>query len=193
MYSQLMSSVTTKPVEGATELGNQIARLMAALTRAGQGNSPDSAPNSPRHRGHGRGRTDRNTSSHPNSHNGQTGLGQTAWAHSISAGHGTGTTGQSQGSTQGSKDSQGSVSNKRDPSSLQCFRCQGWGHMAWECATPVKSLSQRGTEGMWPNPLPAAANSKSPAFPSWPQTKTDHIEGSSEERMTRAHPCNLTL
>ena len=61
------SAVTTKPVEGATELGNQIARLIAALTRAGQGNSPGSTPNSLRHRGHGRGRTDRNTSSHPNS------------------------------------------------------------------------------------------------------------------------------
>ena len=36
------SAVTTEPVEGTTELGNQIARLMAALTRAGQGNSPSS-------------------------------------------------------------------------------------------------------------------------------------------------------
>ena len=44
-----------KPVKGTTELGNQIARLMAALTRAGQDNSPSSAPNSPRQRGHGRG------------------------------------------------------------------------------------------------------------------------------------------
>ena len=75
-----MSSVTTKTVDGANELGNQIARLMAALTRAGQGNSPSSTPNSPRHRGHGRGRTDRNTSSHPKSYNGQTGLGQAASA-----------------------------------------------------------------------------------------------------------------
>ena len=70
------SAVTTKPVEGASELGNQIVRLMAALTRAGQGNSPGSTPNSPRHRGHGRGRTDRTTSSCPNSNNGQTGLGR---------------------------------------------------------------------------------------------------------------------
>ena len=35
------------------ELGNQIAKLMAALTRAGQGNSLSSAPNSPRQRGCG--------------------------------------------------------------------------------------------------------------------------------------------
>ena len=66
--------MTTEPVEGASELGNQIARLMTALTRAGQGNSSGSAPTSPRHRGHGRGRTDRSTPSHTNSHNGQTGL-----------------------------------------------------------------------------------------------------------------------
>ena len=49
------STITTKPVKGTTELGNQIARPIAALTRAGQGNSPGSVPNSPRHRGQGRG------------------------------------------------------------------------------------------------------------------------------------------
>ena len=64
------SAMTTEPVEGASELGNQIARLMAALTRAGQQNSPDSTPKSPRHRGCRRARTDRSTSSCPNSHNG---------------------------------------------------------------------------------------------------------------------------
>ena len=37
----------TKPVEGKTELGNQIAWLMAALTRGKQGNSPSSAPKTP--------------------------------------------------------------------------------------------------------------------------------------------------
>ena len=42
------SVVTTEAVKGTTELGNQIAKLMAALTRAGQGNNPGSAPNSPR-------------------------------------------------------------------------------------------------------------------------------------------------
>ena len=29
------SAVTTEPVKGTTEVGNQIAKLMAALTRAG--------------------------------------------------------------------------------------------------------------------------------------------------------------
>ena len=145
---------------------------MAALTRAGQGNSPTSAPNSLRHRGHGRGWMDRNTPSCPNSHNGHIGPAQTISAHSISAGHRTGTTGQSQGNAQGSKDNQGSTSNRKDTSSLQCFRCQGWGHMAWECATPAKTLNQsrrnQGNKEIWPNPPSApatTANSRPPAFP----------------------------
>ena len=54
------SAVTTKPIEGATELGSQTARLMTALTTAGQDNSPSSTPNSPRHGGHGRGRMGQN-------------------------------------------------------------------------------------------------------------------------------------
>ena len=91
------SALTTEPVKGMTELGNQIAKLMAALTRAGQGNSPASALNSPRQRGHGRGQMDRNSPGHSSSHYGQTGLGQTASACSISAGHGTGTTSQGKG------------------------------------------------------------------------------------------------
>ena len=53
--------MTTEPVDSSAELSNQIARLMAALTRSEQGNCPVSAPNSPRHRGHWRGKMDRNT------------------------------------------------------------------------------------------------------------------------------------
>ena len=79
------SAVTTEVVDGSKELSNQIAKLMAALTRAEQGNCPASAPNSPRHRSHGSGWTDRNTPTHPSSHNGQTGLGQTTSTHSSSA------------------------------------------------------------------------------------------------------------
>ena len=86
------STITTEPGEGTTELGNQIAKLMAALTWAGQGNSPASAPNSPRQRGCGRGHMDRNTPGCPSSHNDQTGLGQTASVCSASARCGTGTT-----------------------------------------------------------------------------------------------------
>ena len=169
------STLTTKPVEGTTKLGNQIAKLMAALTRAGQSNNPGSAPNNPRHRGNGRGWMDRNTPGHPSSHNGQTGLGQTTSAHSVSAGCSTGTTSQSQGNVQGSKDSQGITSNRKDTSSLQCSRWQGWGHMALECATPAKILNQSSEN--WgnvaqPPPAPAAtAISRPPAFPLWPQTK----------------------
>ena len=71
------STATTEVASGSKELGDQIARLMAALTMAEQGSHPASAPNSPRHRGCGRGQMDRNTHVHPRSHNGQTGLGQT--------------------------------------------------------------------------------------------------------------------
>ena len=183
------SAVTTKPVKGATKLGNQIAKLMAALTRAGKGNSPSSASNSPIHRCHGRGQMGRNTPGHPNCHDGWTGLGQTASAHSISAAHGTGTTSQSQGNAQRSKDNQGST--WKDNSSLQCFRCQGWGYMAQECATPAKTLNQSG-EPRECGPTPTTtttANSRPPAFPPWPQTKTDHTQRSTKERMTRGHPC----
>ena len=162
------SAMTTEPVEGSPELGNQIAKLMAVLTRAGQGNSPASAPNSPRQRGSGRGWMYRSTLGHASSHNGQTGLEQTTsgcWA-SARCGTGTTTTGGQGPNTQGSKEG---TSNRQDPSCLQCFRCQGWGHMAWKCATPAKNLNpSMGTEGMSPNPLPApaaTANNRPKAFP----------------------------
>ena len=44
------SATATEVVDNSKELGNQIARLMAVLTRAEQGSHPASAPNSPRHR-----------------------------------------------------------------------------------------------------------------------------------------------
>ena len=75
---KVRSAATTKVTSGSKELGYQIARLMATLTRAEQGSCPASAPSSPRHRDCGRGQTDRNTSVCPNSHNGRTGLGQTS-------------------------------------------------------------------------------------------------------------------
>ena len=62
------SAVTIEPVEGTTELGNKITKLMAVLMREGKGNSPASAPNSPRQRGHGRGWMHRNTPGHPSFH-----------------------------------------------------------------------------------------------------------------------------
>ena len=81
---KVRSAATTEVPSSSKELGDQIARLMATLTRAEQGSCPASAPSSPRHRGHGRGWTDRNTSVHPNSNNGWTGLGQTTSTHSSS-------------------------------------------------------------------------------------------------------------
>ena len=74
---KVRSAAATEVPSSSKELGDQIARLMTALTRAEQGSHPASAPNSPRHRGHGRGWTDRNTPVHPSSNNGWTGLGQT--------------------------------------------------------------------------------------------------------------------
>ena len=45
------SAAATEVPSSSKELGDQIARLMATLTRAEQGSCPASAPSSPRHRG----------------------------------------------------------------------------------------------------------------------------------------------
>ena len=79
------SSASTEVADGMKELGDQIARIMATLNRAEQGTHPARTPNSPRHRGCGRGWMDRNTPVCPNSHNGHTGLGQNTATHSSSA------------------------------------------------------------------------------------------------------------
>ena len=83
------AAVVTDSGERTTELGQQIAKLMDALTKARQGSSPASVPRSPRERGHGIGCVDRGTSSCPSFHNSQTGLGQTA-AHLLAVGQGLG-------------------------------------------------------------------------------------------------------
>ena len=172
------SSAAIEVTDGSKELGDQITRLMATLTRAEQGSHPASAPNSPRHRGHGRGWMHRNTTAHPSCHNGQTGLGQSTSAHSSSAASRVATASQRRGSTQALTGAQGNAQNMKDPNALQCFRCQGWGHMARECATPAKPLNKDGgTEGMQSNPLPATVN-KLTTFPPWPWTKTDPYGGS---------------
>ena len=59
------SAASTEVATCSRELGDQTARLMAALTRVEQGSHPASAPNSPRYRGHGRGQADRSTPTHP--------------------------------------------------------------------------------------------------------------------------------
>ena len=138
------SSAATEVTDGSKELGDQIAGLMATLNRAEQGTCPASAPNSPRHRGHGRGQTDRNTLVCPSSHNGQTGLGQSTSACSSSAASRMTTASQSRGSTQAPTGAQGNAPNVKDSSALQCFRCQGWSHMARECANLAKLLNKDG-------------------------------------------------
>ena len=131
---------------GSKEIGDQIARLMAALTRVKQGSHPASAPNSPRHRGHGRGQVDRNTPVCPSSHNGQTGWGQTASICSSSAANRESTESQRRGNIQAQNGAQGGAQSTRESNTLQCFRCQGWGHMSRECSTPAKTLNKdRGT------------------------------------------------
>ena len=110
---------------------------MAALTRAEQSSHSVSAPSSPRHRGHGRGQTDRNTSVCPNSHNGWTGLGQTSACSSSVVKTST------ESPHKGTQNMQTSVQGGTQ-GAQQCFRCQGWGHMAQECATPAASLNREG-------------------------------------------------
>ena len=68
--------VATGLGEWMAELGQQISRLMAALTKAGQGSNPSRAPSSPQDRGCGRGWNGSNTPNGTNSHNGS-GPGQT--------------------------------------------------------------------------------------------------------------------
>ena len=91
-FQQLVAAhkVENKNKEGMVELGQQIAKLMAALTKVGQGNNPSSVPSSPLERGQRRGCSGSNTSSHPNSHNGRVGPGQTTPAHSLPTGCKTG-------------------------------------------------------------------------------------------------------
>ena len=136
------SAAATEVPPGSKELGDQIARLMAALTRAEQSSHSASAPSSPRHRGQGRGQTDRNTSVHPNSHNGWTGLGQTS-TRSSSVVNKTSAKSPHKGNQNMQTSVQGSTQGAR-----QCFRCQGWGHMAQECTTPAMQLNREGgTQG----------------------------------------------
>ena len=160
---KMRSAAATEVAIGSKELGDQIARLMAALTRVEQGSHPASGPNSPRHRGHGRGQTDRNTPVHPSSHNGWTGLGQTTSVCSSSITNREGIESPCKGNIRAQTSVEGGAQSNRD--SLQCFRCQGWGHMARECTTPAKVLNRDGgTQGNAIKP-PPTTNSKLETFP----------------------------
>ena len=132
------SAAATEVPSGLKELGDQILRLMATLTRAEESSNSANVLSSPRHRGHGRGWTDRNTSVHPNSHNGWTGLGQTS-ACSSSMVNKTSAESPCKGNPNMQTNVQGGTQGAQ-----QCFRCQGWGHMAQECATPAMQLNRQG-------------------------------------------------
>ena len=122
---KVRSAASTEVVSGSKELGDQIARLMAALTRVEQGSHPVSAPNSLRHRGCGRGQADRNIPTHPSSHNGQTDLGPTASIYSSSATNRESTDSQRRGNIWVQNGAQDGAQSTRDSNLLQCFRCQG--------------------------------------------------------------------
>ena len=155
----MRSTATTEVPSSSKELGHQIAGLMAALTRAEQGSHLASAPNSPRHRGHGRGQTDRNTPVCPSSHNGWTGLGQTTSISSSSITNRVGVKSPHKGNQHVQNGVQGGTQSNRGSNSLQCFRCEDWGHMARECATPAAPLNREvGTQGNVVKPPPTINN-----------------------------------
>ena len=181
---RVRSSTTTKVADSLKELGDQIARLMVTLNRVEQGTHPVTTPNSPR--GHGRGQMDRSTPVCPSSHNGQTGLGQNTSNCSSSAAGRVTTASLARGSTQAPTGAKGNAQNAKDFSALQCFRCQGWGHMTRECATPSKLLNK----GMWSNPPHHVVN-KLATFPPWPLSKTNPYEGSKEEGMAASFPNSI--
>ena len=178
----MRSAATTEVPTGSKELGDQITRLMAALTQAEQDSHPVNAPNSPRHRGHGRGWTDRNTPAHTSSYNGQTGLSQTTSAHSSSITNKGGTKSPNKGNQHVHNGVQGGTQSNQGSSSLQCFRCQGWGHMARECATLATPLNQEGgPKGMQSNPLQQSTVSPQHSLcdpePKLTQAKAVHKKG----------------
>ena len=61
---------------------------------------------------------------------------------------------------------QGGMQGAQSSSSLQCYRCQGWGHMARECTTPAMQLNREGgTPGNAVKPPSNHAHSKIQTFP----------------------------
>ena len=84
------------------------------------------------------------------------------------------------------------TANHQDQNSLQCSRCQGWGHMARECPTQVSALNQPGrNQGNVAQPSPVTAtpaNSRPLTFPPQPQTKANQHKGSPTNGPTRSCP-----
>ena len=85
---------------------------------------------------------------------------QTASAHSASVGYSQIATSTAAPGSKAQGFTRGKLGQK-EPGSLQCFRCQGFEHMAWECATLAKSLNPAGrTKGMWPSPQQPPVDTK---------------------------------
>ena len=122
--------------------------------------------------GHRWGCSDRNTPSHPNSHNCRVAL-----AHSPPSEHGVEGTVSWVGDQGNCRPSiRGGCSQVPRPTLyLQCLRHQDLDNMARECPTPALALNQlRGTEGMWLSPQPATAtpaNNRLLTFPPSPQPR----------------------
>ena len=129
------AAVATDSGEGNTESGHQIAKLIAALTKVGQGSSPASAQSNRREKGCMEG--DELTGvllAIPAPTTAGPVLDRLTPDHSTPTGHGMGTTiSRNQGQkSQGTNARCEGATNWRDPNSPQCFRCQGLGHMARE-------------------------------------------------------------
>ena len=113
---------------------------------------------------------DRSTPGWPSSHNGQTSVRETTSVCSTFAGHGMGTTtSREEGqNSQGAKDSQEGTANRRDPSSLQYFRCQGWA--IWLGNAPPQP--KQPTVGPWyslPDPKPISTTMNATQRMVWPE------------------------
>ena len=131
---------------------------------------------------------DRNNSVCPSSHNGWTGLGQNTFACSSSIAGRVTTVSQGRGSTQASTGAQGNAQNTKDPSTLQCLRCQGWGHMARECATQSKQLNRDGgTEGIQSNPLQHTSG-KFATFPPDPDPQLTQMKAAKRKGQHQVAP-----
>ena len=151
----MRSAASTEVATGSKELGDQIARLMAAITRVEQGSHPASAPNSPRHRGCGEGKQIGVLLPTP-----ALTMVRLAWVKLLPLAAPQLEVERAlivkEGGIHGCKMVHRVVLRAQgDSNSLQCFRCQGLGHMVKECATPAKTLNQdKGTQGNVVKPPP---------------------------------------